>query len=110
MARHTGPIEELIISYNELNSSRIEELDEEPSALEFMRFVSRNTPFVIRGAASEWQAVKLFNPNYLRGVMGEQLVRVAVTPKGWVQLILAISLPEHANSHERDKEEEMLTS
>ncbi|KAJ2974605.1 hypothetical protein NUW58_g8607 [Xylaria curta] len=42
-------IVELLTTYNELNSSRIEELNEEPSPLEFMRYVARNIP--LRGAA-----------------------------------------------------------
>lgn len=42
----------LLTTYNELNSSTITVLDEAPSALEFMRFVSLNRPFVVRGFAS----------------------------------------------------------
>jgi jumonji domain-containing protein 7 len=47
------PIRVLLESYNELNSSYITELDEIPSPLEFMRFVSLNRPFVVRGGASD---------------------------------------------------------
>ncbi|SPQ21880.1 50e773cd-5d29-43ee-81db-43ecf6ad73dd [Thermothielavioides terrestris] len=76
------PIEELITNYNELNSPIIEELTEEPSPLEFMRFVARNTPFVVRGAAADWQATKTWTVDFLMQFLGDQLVNVAVTPAG----------------------------
>jgi jumonji domain-containing protein 7 len=47
------PIKELLMTYNELNSSIITVLDEPPSALEFMRFVALNRPFVVRDFASD---------------------------------------------------------
>jgi jumonji domain-containing protein 7 len=78
------PIAELIINYHELNSSVIEELDEEPSALEFMRFVARNTPFVVRGAARNWQATRTWTVDYLKDFLGDEPVNVAVTPAGYV--------------------------
>ncbi|KAI1335240.1 phospholipase A2 [Xylariaceae sp. FL0016] len=79
----TDPIVELLTSYRELNTSRIEELDEEPSPLEFMRYVARNTPFVVRGgSAHEWQAAQRWDAAYLRAAMEGQTVNVAVTPHG----------------------------
>lgn len=77
------PIAELITNYHELNSSIIEELDEEPSALEFMRYVARNTPFVVRGGAADWQATRTWTVNYLKDFLGDELVNVAVTPTGY---------------------------
>lgn len=76
------PIVEMITTYNELNSSLIEELDEEPSPLEFMRFVARNTPFVIRGGASAWKATQTWSPSLLAQQLGNERVNVAVTPLG----------------------------
>lgn len=76
------PIADLITSFNELNSSTAEELDEEPSPLEFMRYVARNTPFVVRGGAVDWQAIKRWNANYLREQLAGHRVNVAVTPFG----------------------------
>ena len=78
------PIVELITNYNELNSSVIEELHDEPSALEFMRYVARNTPFVVRGAAADWQATKTWTVDYLKHFLGDEPVNVAVTPAGYV--------------------------
>ncbi|KAI0122957.1 phospholipase A2 [Xylariales sp. AK1849] len=76
------PIAELINSFNELNPSTIEELDEEPSPLEFMRFVAKNTPFVVRGGASDWTATKTWSAeSFLKALQGHQ-VNVAVTPSG----------------------------
>ena len=76
------PIQELITSFNELNSWQTEELDEEPSPLEFMRFVARNTPFIIRGGAVGWTAYKTWNLTYLKEALKDQPVNVAVTPYG----------------------------
>lgn len=78
-ADHT---EELITSYNELNSSVIEELHEEPSPLEFMRFVAKNTPFVIRAGAKDWTATRTWTAQYLREALKGHHVNVAVTPYG----------------------------
>lgn len=78
------PIAELIINYHELNTCVIDEFDEEPSALEFMRFVARNTPFVVRGAALNWEATRTWNVDYLKEVLGEEPVNIAVTPAGYV--------------------------
>lgn len=80
------PIAELITNYNELNGSIIEELDEEPSPLEFMRFVARNTPFVVRGAAADWEATRTWNVQFLKDFLGDEPVNVAVTPAGYVAL------------------------
>lgn len=77
-------LKDLISTFNELNSSIIEELDYEPSPLEFMRYVSRNTPFVIRGGASSWKATKKWDSAYLRSALAGQTVNVAVTPNGFV--------------------------
>jgi peptidyl-lysine (3S)-dioxygenase / protease len=76
------PIAELIVTYNELNSSFIEELHEEPSPLEFMRFVARNTPFVARGVAADWKATQTWTAQFLEQHLGEETVNVAVTPSG----------------------------
>lgn len=76
------PIVDLITSFNELNPSTVEELDEEPSPLEFMRYVARNTPFVVRGGAADWRATQRWNADYLRGHLAGHQVNVAVTPVG----------------------------
>ncbi|TFB05519.1 JmjC domain-containing protein 7 [Trichoderma ghanense] len=76
------PLENLINTFNELNPSTVEELFSEPSPLEFMRYVARNTPFVIRGGASSWKATKKWDSAYLRTVLEGQSINVAVTPFG----------------------------
>ncbi|CCF32850.1 phospholipase A2 [Colletotrichum higginsianum] len=76
------PLAELITTYNELNGAFIEELAEEPSPLEFMRYVARNTPFVVRGAASSWQSNQTWDKEYLVRLFKGQAVNVAVTPFG----------------------------
>lgn len=78
------PVEELLTTYNDLNSSTIEELSEAPSALEFMRYVARNRPFVIRGGCSDWKATQRWSASYLRKVLQHEKINVAVTPNGQV--------------------------
>ncbi|KAI0866250.1 phospholipase A2 [Xylaria cubensis] len=75
-------IVELLTTYTELNSSHIEELDEEPSPLEFMRYVARNTPFVVRHGARDWVATRTWDAAYLRSRLAGNKVNVAVTPLG----------------------------
>ncbi|KAH6606315.1 phospholipase [Trichoderma cornu-damae] len=75
-------LENLIGTFNELNASNVEELHSEPSPLEFMRYVARNTPFVIRGGASHWRATQKWNAAYLKSALEGQFVNVAVTPFG----------------------------
>ena len=73
---------DLIEIYHSLNPSTITILSCNPSPLEFMRYVAQNTPFVIRGGASDWSAVQKWNVGYLKGIMGEGKVQVAITPFG----------------------------
>ncbi|KAG6040961.1 hypothetical protein E4U41_006439 [Claviceps citrina] len=75
-------LRDLITTYYELNSSVIQELDAEPSPLQFMRYVSQNTPFVVRGGASSWKATRKWSAAYLRDALAGQCVNVAVTPHG----------------------------
>ena len=75
---------DMLAAYHELNDSQIDELDEVPSPLAFMRYVAKNRPFVVRQAASTWPAVQLWNAEYLVNVMGNAMVKVAITPSGSV--------------------------
>lgn len=75
-------IRDLIINYHELNATVIDELYEEPSALEFMQYVARNRPFVVRRGAEDWTAVQKWDSHYLLSVLGDSLVNVAITPFG----------------------------
>lgn len=77
----SDPIAELIENWNELNGN-IEELNEEPSPLEFMRYVSRNTPFVVRGGAANWTATRTWTASYLKNFLRDHQINVAVTPFG----------------------------
>ena len=76
------PIRNAIETYHELNDAVIDDLFDEPSPLEFMRFVARNRPFVVRQAAANWDAVNKWNATYLCKVMEGQEINVAVTPVG----------------------------
>nr|POF13783.1 jmjc domain-containing protein 7 [Quercus suber] len=76
------PIASLLESYHSLNAAVVDELDSEPSALEFMRHVAANRPFVARGAAADWAAVRKWDAAYLKEKMTGEDVRIAVTPFG----------------------------
>jgi jumonji domain-containing protein 7 len=78
----------LLENYHDINSQTVTELKREPTPLEFMRFVSRNQPFVIRrsphsneGALFQ-KALERWNVKYLKEKMAGQKVTVAITPSG----------------------------
>lgn len=75
---------DMVVSYHELNGQFIDQIHEEPSALEFMRYVAKNRPFVVRGGALHWPAVQRWSFKYLVEEMKDQYVNVAVTPYGSV--------------------------
>jgi peptidyl-lysine (3S)-dioxygenase / protease len=77
-------ITELIQSYHELNPQFVDELLEEPSPLEFMRYVAAKRPFVIRGGCSQWPATESWSAAYLVHRMEDRLINVAITPSGYV--------------------------
>ena len=83
------PTTALITTYNELNSPTIDTLTEPPSALEFMRFVAKNRPFVVRGGAADWEAVKTWNVEVLRELLEGESVNVAVTPMGYIYIFFS---------------------
>jgi len=76
------PITTLLTTYNELNGPSIEILSEEPSALEFMRYVSLNRPFVVRNGARNWKATRTWDIATLKRLLEGTSVNVAVTPLG----------------------------
>lgn len=86
-------IKDNILLYQELNGFVITELKEEPSPLEFLRYVKNNRPFVVRNCIMNWPAVKLWKTKYLKEVMKDKLVNIAITPKG-----NADSVVEHGKS------------
>ncbi|KAK3378406.1 cupin-like domain-containing protein [Podospora didyma] len=80
--RIEDPITELIVNYNELNRPVVEELGEEPTPLEFMRYVAKNTPFVARGAADNWKATQEWSAQFIKNHLHGETVNVAVTAAG----------------------------
>ena len=75
-------LENLIENYHDLNAPFLDESFAEPSALEFMRAVAKNRPFVIRKGAASWPAVQQWNVDYLKTVLKNTHVNVANTPFG----------------------------
>lgn len=82
----------MITTYHDLNPTTPDILHEEPSPLEFMRYVARNRPFVIRNGASGWKARKKWNSEYLKEVMEGQTVNVSLTPHGNADSV--VNLPD----------------
>lgn len=78
----TDPISTAINNYHDFNATVVDELQGEPSPLDFLRFVSKNRPFVAREAASEWEACQKWNASYLQQRMKDLDVKVAITPLG----------------------------
>jgi len=76
------PITALLATYSELNGTHVDELASEPSALEFMRYVALNRPFVVRGGAKDWKAVQTWDVGTLKERLEGERVNVAVTPHG----------------------------
>lgn len=76
-------VRELLSTYHELNGSVVDELHEPPTPLEFMKFVHKGRPFVVRGGVSDWPAMQ-WTIEYLKERMGETTIQVAVTPEGSV--------------------------
>lgn len=76
-------VRELLVTYQELNGSVVEELNEHPTPLEFMKYVHKGRPFVVRGGVSDWPAMQ-WTVEYLKKTMGETAIQVAVTPSGSV--------------------------
>lgn len=76
-------VRELLVTYQELNGSVVEELYEHPTPLEFTRYVHRGRPFVVRGGVSNWPAMQ-WTIEYLKKTMGDTAIQVAVTPSGSV--------------------------
>lgn len=76
------PIVNLIQTYHELNPHVVDELHTEPDPLTFLRYVWKNRPFIVREGVSSFTAVKKWDSQYLRQVMKDKKVNVAVTPKG----------------------------
>lgn len=75
---------DMLTAYHELNGD-IHIWDEEPSPLAFMRYVAKNRPFIVRQGCSKWGAVRNWNVDYLKEVMKDRPVKIAVTPYGFVK-------------------------
>lgn len=66
-------------------SDSIPSINGVPDSLDFYReFVSQNKPVLIKNCVSHWKALERWKSNeYLRQVVGEELVTVDVTPTGY---------------------------
>lgn len=63
-------------------------LNKTPAPLEFhRRFVALNKPVIVSDFTKHWPAVHKWNNDYLRQVIGQQEVTVAVTPNGYADAV-----------------------
>lgn len=76
-------IEEFILTYHELNGNHVDELSELPSPLEFLQYVRRARPFVVRRGVAEWPAMR-WTVEHLENELKGSRVQVAMTPSGFV--------------------------
>lgn len=68
--------------------SKVAEIDHTITPLTFYReYVSKNIPLVIRGAVKHWPAISKWSIPYLREVLGNEEISVAVTPNGYADAI-----------------------
>ena len=74
----------MLTTYHELNGG-IHVLYEEPSPLEFMRYVTKNRPLLVRRGCSKWLAVRRWNVDYLEKLIQDTPIKIAITPYGLVQ-------------------------
>ena len=72
----------LIRTYHELNSEHIDVLHSEPSPIQFMKYVAKNRPFLVKGGCAAWGAIRKWNEEYLTQKMGNGAVKIAITPHG----------------------------
>ena len=73
---------DLLETYFETNNENIDYLFENPSPLQFMRYLVKNRPFIVKGGCLTWPAVEKWNFGYLAQMMGDAEVDVAETPHG----------------------------
>eukprot|EP01132_Coremiostelium_polycephalum_P004854 gene4854-6050_t len=72
---------------------------EKPTPLEFYReYVSQNKPVIITGVLNDWKALKLWSSNeYLRNLMKDEEVTVAVTPDGFGDAVKLVDYDQDTN-------------
>jgi peptidyl-lysine (3S)-dioxygenase / protease len=73
---------ELINEYQNLNAAKVEELSSDPSPLEFLQYVCKNRPFVLRQGAADWDACSKWTAQYLTSHLESTVVNIAHTPNG----------------------------
>ncbi|EGC30777.1 hypothetical protein DICPUDRAFT_157443 [Dictyostelium purpureum] len=80
----------------------INEIDriEKPTPLEFYRdYVSQNKPVIIKGLIDDWKALELWNDEYLKKVLYNVDVSIAVTPDGFADAVKPID-PNNLDSEQ----------
>lgn len=75
-------VAKMLRTYHEINADGIDEFTHEPTPLEFMKYVHRNRPFIVRGGCADWPAVRKWNLDYLLQKVGTSTVEIAETPLG----------------------------
>ena len=75
-------VAKMLQTYYEINADSVDEFTQEPTPLEFMKYVHRNRPFIVRGGCADWPAVRKWNLDYLLQKVGASTVEIAETPRG----------------------------
>ncbi|KXN86277.1 JmjC domain-containing protein 7 [Leucoagaricus sp. SymC.cos] len=69
-----------ILNFQDLNGSHIETLDQQPTALEFLRIIHVSRPVIIKGFLAP--STRKWTNDYLIKKMGDRRISVAITPNG----------------------------
>ena len=85
-------------TYHELNNAFVPRVPGPPTPLEFLQYVRRNQPVVFTGLMEGWGALERWDDMYLREKMQGCNIDVAVTPLGFVPLVMVPYL-YHFQSH-----------
>ncbi|KAF2867705.1 cupin-like domain-containing protein, partial [Massariosphaeria phaeospora] len=101
-------VRDLITTHHSLNPPAVPILSAEPSPLEFLRFVHRNTPFVVRNGARDWPAHKKWSAAYLADAMRDHRVNVAITPHGNADSVIRLPSVDNNNTTGPDDNQTML--
>ncbi|XP_076115665.1 bifunctional peptidase and (3S)-lysyl hydroxylase Jmjd7-like [Mytilus galloprovincialis] len=82
-------LEQLAFEARELYLDKtVRVLTKPPTPLVFYReYVSPNKPVLIQGAIDHWPAISRWNHDYLRNIIGDLEVTVAVTPNGYADAV-----------------------
>ena len=90
---------DMLSAYHDINGVQVDEIYKVPSPLEYLRYVGRSRPFILRQVGlRDWPALQRWSVSYLKERMGDAVVNIAVTPNGSAIPVSTHSLPRMLTS------------